>query len=387
MTTKNNAKVANVTKGRQRIDRRQHHPMGTERSTSETGNKTLRFVLDSNNRLMEEDGGGGGGKSAPNLCARAIVHVELSNRSSDVESSLAVSPDGTIAHLRTFPAAWARQSLCDLLYERATNLFSRIVVSASGGGGGATAFGAGASSPLQTVYRVSQLLVAINPDVAAYRTLTADVHMVRGDLQDALREWDHCLRVTPDDSSALAKSALCYVVQGKATIAVDRLVKLVSGGNIDQLEDVVRSMTSDERESVAREALKRIDWRVPCKPASLSFSTLAVVATRREKPGPLRIRATHLGALGRHAEARDELTLCLKLVGENAGDLCGRGCLFSVEGSLEKARKDFLRAFELDARLSVGLLASGPAQDAFRRAFFVRDDGKCRWSPGQIAAV
>ncbi|XP_077970731.1 uncharacterized protein LOC120328794 isoform X2 [Styela clava] len=199
---------------------------------------------------------------------------------------------------------------------------------------------------------LGKLLITLDGANASWHGMYADILIVKGEFDDALRHLQIVLQITPSDITAIARAGLINVKQNRYRPACALLSVLVE---IDKngLAYVLRALDRSRQRRLAEEALSIANSLSANENYSkaIDYYGLSLYASGDKRAEKLRMRAKCFTKIREIRHAIEDITTVIKESSRNikAGDYCTRAHIYLLDNKEREACLDYMKALKIDS--------------------------------------
>ncbi|XP_039251271.2 uncharacterized protein LOC120328794 isoform X3 [Styela clava] len=220
---------------------------------------------------------------------------------------------------------------------------------------------------------LGKLLITLDGANASWHGMYADILIVKGEFDDALRHLQIVLQITPSDITAIARAGLINVKQNRYRPACALLSVLVE---IDKngLAYVLRALDRSRQRRLAEEALSIANSLSANENYSkaIDYYGLSLYASGDKRAEKLRMRAKCFTKIREIRHAIEDITTVIKESSRNikAGDYCTRAHIYLLDNKEREACLDYMKALKIDRDEACLQIHSRPGRSALARVFY-----------------
>ncbi|CAK8698309.1 unnamed protein product [Clavelina lepadiformis] len=220
---------------------------------------------------------------------------------------------------------------------------------------------------------LGKLLTTVDPNSPTWQGMYADILIVKGDYEEALRHLQLVMELSPNDVTAPARAGLINVKINRYKTACRLLGSLA---NVDHsgLVYVLKALDISRRRRLAEEAFSNgeklgdLDKHAEAR----DLYTLSLLADSYSRAEKLRFRSRCHRKMGEIEKAIIDISEVIK---ENvrkpqAADYCARASLYLVEGKEFQTCRDYIKALQLDRTQSITLMHIKPGRNLLSTVFY-----------------
>ncbi|XP_018668541.2 uncharacterized protein LOC100176663 isoform X1 [Ciona intestinalis] len=226
---------------------------------------------------------------------------------------------------------------------------------------------------LQKSMGLGKLLITVDNSNPTWHGMYADILIVKGEFDEALRHLQLVMDLSPNDVTAVARAGLINVKMNRFRTA-SALLSSLADVDKNGLLYVLKAIDSSRRRKLAEETIKQAEASISADKyaEARSYYSLSLLTDPSSKIDKLRRRSRCLLKMGENSKAIVDISEVIKetTTRPQVNDYCVRGNLYLATGKEFLACKDFMKAIELERHQAISLIHVKPGRTVLCSIFY-----------------
>nr|CAB3261084.1 uncharacterized protein LOC100176663 [Phallusia mammillata] len=220
---------------------------------------------------------------------------------------------------------------------------------------------------------LGRLLISVDDTNVTWHGMYADILIVKGDFDEALRHLHVVMELNPNDVTAVARAGLINVKMNRYHVA-STLLRSLCRVDRSGLVYVLKALDPTRRRKLADESLNHAEEfsREGKYSEARDAYSLSLLADASFKTDKLRKRSKCNAKVGDTAKAIVDITEVIKETTKRplAIDYCSRASIYLMEGKEFQACRDYAAAIDIDRDQALTLVHVKPGRASLCEIFY-----------------